>query len=133
MFGERFRVDLVPIPLRGLKVIIGMDWLGANGAMIDCECQLVGVRTPSGGELVIHGERASQGPTLCSAVRTRRLLHHGSSGFLAYVSDMRVETSTDFGSVPVVQDFWHVSPEELPRVPPKELPGVPPIARHHTD
>ncbi|KAL7619259.1 hypothetical protein Lser_V15G01624 [Lactuca serriola] len=33
--GERFRVDLVLIPLRGLKVIVEMDWLGANGAMID--------------------------------------------------------------------------------------------------
>ena len=47
--GERFRVDLVPIPLQGLKVIIGIDWLGANGAMIDCERQLVRVRSPRGG------------------------------------------------------------------------------------
>ena len=52
-------VDLFPIPLRGLKVIIGMDWLGANGAMIDSKRQLVRVRIPSGGELVIHGEKAS--------------------------------------------------------------------------
>ncbi|XP_052621790.1 uncharacterized protein LOC128127358 [Lactuca sativa] len=28
---ERFRVDLVPIPQRGLKVIVGMEWLGAMG------------------------------------------------------------------------------------------------------
>ena len=34
--------------MRGLKVIIGMDWLEANGAMIACEHQLVRVRTPSG-------------------------------------------------------------------------------------
>ncbi|XP_052627606.1 uncharacterized protein LOC128134171 [Lactuca sativa] len=46
--GERFRVDLVPIPLRGLKVIIGMDWLGTNGAMINCERKIVRVRTPRG-------------------------------------------------------------------------------------
>ena len=59
LFGERFCVDLVLIPLRGLKVIVGMDWLGANGDMIDCERQLVRVQTLSGGELVIHGEGAS--------------------------------------------------------------------------
>ncbi|KAL7606504.1 uncharacterized protein LOC111918954 [Lactuca sativa] len=35
--GKRFRINLVPIPLQGLKVIVRMDWLGANGAMIDCE------------------------------------------------------------------------------------------------
>lgn len=29
---ERFRMDLVPIPLRGLKVIVGMDWLGPMGS-----------------------------------------------------------------------------------------------------
>ena len=53
LFDEQFSVDLVPIPLRGNKVIVGMDWLSPNGAMIDCEQQLVRVRTPSGGELVI--------------------------------------------------------------------------------
>ena len=36
MLEERFLVDLVPIPLRGSKVIIGMDWLGPNGAVINC-------------------------------------------------------------------------------------------------
>ncbi|XP_023772430.2 uncharacterized protein LOC111921072 [Lactuca sativa] len=48
ILGETFCIDLVPIPLRGLKVIVGMAWLGANRAMIDCERQLVRVRTPSG-------------------------------------------------------------------------------------
>ena len=40
-------------------------------------------------------------------------------GFLAYVSDIRMETVTDVGSVPVLQDFPDVFPEELPRVPPE--------------
>ena len=57
VFRERFSIDLIQIHLRGLKVIIGMDWMGPNGAMIDCECQLVRVRTPTRKELVIHGER----------------------------------------------------------------------------
>ena len=53
MYDERYLMDLVPIPLCGNKVIIGMDWLSPNGAVIDYEQQLVRVRTPSGGELVI--------------------------------------------------------------------------------
>ena len=100
MHGERFRVDLVPIPLRGLKVIIRMDWLGANGVMIDCERQLVRVRTPKGGELVIQGERASQGPTLCLAARARGFLQQGCMGFLAYVSDTQLEAVGDIDRVP---------------------------------
>ena len=45
LFGERCSIDLVSIPLRGSKGIIRMDWLGPNGAMIDCERQLVMVQT----------------------------------------------------------------------------------------
>ena len=37
LFNEQFFVDLVPIPLLGNKVIVGMDWLRPNEAMIDCE------------------------------------------------------------------------------------------------
>ena len=36
LFEERYLIDLVPIPLRGNKVIIGMDWLSPNWAVIDC-------------------------------------------------------------------------------------------------
>lgn len=137
VLGERFRVDLVPISLRRLKVIVGMDWLGANGAMIDCERHLVRIRTQNGGELVIHGERASRGPTLCSAARYRRFLQQVCTGFLAYVSDSRVKTIMDVGSVPMVQDFRDVFPEELPGMPPERqvefridlVSGAAPIAK----
>ena len=88
LFGERFPIDLNLIPLRGLKVIIGIDWLGANGAMIDCEHQLVRVRTPSGGELVIHGEREREPRMGQPSVRMQ-----GLGGF--YRKDVR--------------DFWLIS------------------------
>lgn len=103
MFCERFLINMVLVPLRGLKVIIKRDWLGPNGYVIDYERQLVRVRTPSGGELVIHGERASHGPTLYSAMRARRLLQQGCSWFLAYVSDSRAETMVELSKVPIVR------------------------------
>lgn len=34
MFSKRYSIDLVMIPMRGKKFIVGM--LGPNGAMIDC-------------------------------------------------------------------------------------------------
>ena len=37
LFDEHFSMDLVPIPLRGNKVIMGMDWLSPTGAVIDYE------------------------------------------------------------------------------------------------
>ena len=63
MFCERLSIDFVSIPLIGSKVIIGMDSLGPNGAMIDFQWQQLRVRTPSEGELVISGERASHVPS----------------------------------------------------------------------
>ena len=36
LYEECYLVDLVPILMRGNKVIIGMDWLSPNGAVIDC-------------------------------------------------------------------------------------------------
>lgn len=38
-------------------------------------------------------------------------------GFLEYISDTRVNTTTDVGSVSVVQEFRVVFPKGLPRVP----------------
>ena len=73
-------MDLGPILLRGSKVIIDMDWLSPNGVEIECAQQLVRVRTPSGGELVILGERSQRGPTLCSAAKARRYLQQGLLG-----------------------------------------------------
>lgn len=37
LFDQQFSVDLVPIPLRGNKVIVGMDWLSPNGEVIECK------------------------------------------------------------------------------------------------
>jgi len=34
--GRRFKVNLVCLPLEGLNVILGMDWLSNNHIMIDC-------------------------------------------------------------------------------------------------
>ena len=89
MYDECYVIDLVPTPLHGNKFIVGMDWLSPNGAVIDCEHQLLRVRSPSGGELVVQGERAQRDPVLCSAARARHYLHEGCSGFVAYVMGTR--------------------------------------------
>ena len=74
LYREKYPIYLVPIPLRENKVIVWMDWLTPNGEMIDCGLQLVYVRTPSGGELVIHGDGAQREATLCSVSRDRHYL-----------------------------------------------------------
>ena len=48
LFSEQYLVDLVPILFHGNNIIVDMDWLSPNEAVIDCEQQLVRVRTTSG-------------------------------------------------------------------------------------
>ena len=34
--GRKYRVNLICLPMEGLDVILGMDWLSANHILIDC-------------------------------------------------------------------------------------------------
>ena len=34
--GQRYKVNLICLPLQELEVILGMDWLSANCILIDC-------------------------------------------------------------------------------------------------
>ncbi|CAH1421825.1 unnamed protein product [Lactuca virosa] len=118
MFSERYPFELVPIPLRGNKFIVGMDWLSLNWAVNDCERQLVRVRTPSGGELVVNGEGAQCGPVLCSAPRPSRYLYQGYSTFATYVMDTREKGKALVDDVPIVREYPNMFPEDFPGVPP---------------
>ncbi|KAJ9542555.1 hypothetical protein OSB04_029061 [Centaurea solstitialis] len=136
--GVKFSIDLIPIAMKELCVIVGMDWLDSVEATINCRYKQVWVRTPSGGELVIQGNTSRHGAALRSIGRARRHYQHGSRGLLAFVRDTRevgpVKTAAD---VPVVQDYADVFPEELPGIPPERqvefridlVPGATPVAK----
>ncbi|KAI3522357.1 hypothetical protein L1887_00076 [Cichorium endivia] len=138
IYDVKFTLDLIPTPMREISVVVGMDWLGRQHALIDCKQQLIRVRTPSGGELIIHGERKKGRTAFCSAARARKHLQHGCVGYLAYVTDGRIdEKKKTVYDVPVVSEFPDVFPEDLPGIPPERqvefkidlVPGAAPIAR----
>ena len=35
--GHRFKVNLICLPMEGLDVILGMDWLSSNHVVIGCD------------------------------------------------------------------------------------------------
>ena len=130
--GVKFPIDLIPIVMKEINVIVGMDWLGRNQTMIDCDRQLIRVQTPSGGE----GRKGKA--TICSATKARRYLQHECMGFLAYVTEGQTEKRRmTFTEVPVVRDFSDVFPEDLPGIPPDRqvefrtdlIPGAAPVAK----
>ncbi|XP_071715005.1 uncharacterized protein [Rutidosis leptorrhynchoides] len=117
-FGTvKFDIDLVPISLGEFDVLVGMDWLDHNRANLDCHEKFVRVRTPTAGELIMYGEARKHLVPICTYDRAHRLVSSGGMTYLAHVVDTRDEPPS-IKSIPVVNEFEDVFPDDLPGVPP---------------
>ena len=115
--GQKLEVDLVPLPLQMFDVILGMDFLTKYQALIDCYKKKVEFQMPVGGKIVFRGERGSEHYSMVSALTARRMMRKGCEAFLAYVIDTEKE-GQNLDSLPVVNEFVDVFPEDLPGLPP---------------
>ncbi|GJV85937.1 reverse transcriptase domain-containing protein [Tanacetum coccineum] len=60
ILGHPFNIDLMPVELGSFNVIIGMDWLANNHAMIVCDEKIV--RIPFRDEIqIVQGDRSDKG------------------------------------------------------------------------
>ncbi|KAL0562072.1 hypothetical protein IC582_002522 [Cucumis melo] len=134
--GHVIEVTLIVLDMLDFDVILGMDWLAANHASIDCSRKEVTFNPPSLASFKFKGGGSKSLPQIISAIRASKLLSQGTWGILASVVDTR-EADVSLSSEPVVRDYPDVFPEELPRLPPHrevefaiELePGTVPISR----
>src|SRR5581483_11393186 len=138
IFGVQFSINLIPVPMNGIDVIVGIDWMFPNRATTDVAGQLVRIQNPSGGELIVHGKGRRMHTLFCSVAKARKYFQRGGSGFLAYVmADQKEEGKLTVAEVPVVIEYPDVFPEDLPGLPPDRqiefgidlMPGSAPIAR----
>ncbi|KAJ9539497.1 hypothetical protein OSB04_032230 [Centaurea solstitialis] len=136
--GVKFSIDLIPIPMREIQVVVGMDWLRRNGANVDCENCRVVVRNPSGGELTILGDVSKRLPRVCSLAKARSYVLRGGTSYLVYlIGDQGESKKKTVQDVPVVCEFPDVFPEDLPGIPPERqvefridlVPGAAPVAK----
>jgi len=58
--GRRFKVNLVCLPLEGLEVILGMNWLSINHVVLDCGRRKIVFPETEGIELVTSGEAVKE-------------------------------------------------------------------------
>ncbi|KAJ9563166.1 hypothetical protein OSB04_008326 [Centaurea solstitialis] len=136
--GVEFKIDLIPIPMREINVVVGVDWLSRNGGHIDCEFERVVIQKPSGGELTILSERRKRPPKLFTLAKARKHVLRGGCSFFAYVVDSQAETRKKaVADVPVVSEYPDVFPDDLPGIPPERqvefridlVPGAAPVAK----
>ncbi|KAL0537629.1 hypothetical protein IC582_026612 [Cucumis melo] len=134
--GHVIEVTLLVLDMLDFDVILGMDWLAANDASIDCSRKEVTFNPPSMASFKFKGGGSRSLPQVISAIRASKLLSQGTWGILASMVDTR-EVDVSLSSEPVVRDYPDVFPEELPGLPPHrevefaiELePGTVPISR----
>ncbi|KAL0546377.1 hypothetical protein IC582_016285 [Cucumis melo] len=110
-------VTLLVLDMQDFDVILGMDWLSANHANIDCFGKKVVFNPPSGSNFKFRGAGIVCLPKVISAMKASKLLSQGTWGILASVVDTR-ELEVSLSSEPLVREYPDVFPDELPRLPP---------------
>ena len=105
--------DLILLEIQEFDVILGMDWLAAYHANVDCYKKEVVFCIPSQLEFVFHGSKESLMPNVISSIHANQLLRKGCKGYLAYVVDNQKER-IKIDDIPIVRDFVDVFPEDLP-------------------
>ncbi|GKE26403.1 putative reverse transcriptase domain-containing protein [Tanacetum coccineum] len=143
LLGHLFNIDLIPIDLGSFDVIIGMDWLAKNHAVIVCDEKIV--RIPYENEiLIVQGDKSDKDKkstlSIMSCVKAQKYMEKGCQLFLAQVTVKENKDKSEekrLEGVPTVQDFPEVFLEDLPGLPPTRqvefqidlVPGVAPVAR----
>ena len=114
--GNELLADLILLEIQEFDVILGMDWLAAYHANVDCYKKEVVFCVPGRPEFVFHGSRESLVPNVISAIHANKLLRKGCKGYLAYVVNNQKE-GIKIDDIPIVRDFVDVFPEDLPGLP----------------
>ncbi|XP_072078172.1 uncharacterized protein [Arachis hypogaea] len=116
-----YLADLVCLPLVGLDIILGMDWLNENRVLLDCF------------------ERKVIFPS--QSIRDTRDLPRSSEDTstrqeYALLNSVKADSHREFCEIPVVQDFLDIFLEDIPSFPPTRevefsielMPGTGPIS-----
>ncbi|GKB10472.1 retrotransposon protein, putative, ty1-copia subclass, partial [Tanacetum coccineum] len=86
LLGHPFNIDLMPVDLGSFDVIIGMDWLAKNHAVIVCDEKIV--RIPYGNKiLIVQGDKSDKEKkstlSIISCVKAQKYMEKGCQLFLA--------------------------------------------------
>ena len=113
---REFLADLITLPFREFDLILGMDWLSKNRAIVDCGQKTVVLRCSDQTEVIVQGIGSSVMSNVISTMQARRFMRKGCETFLAVILDSK-RSQVDVEKIPVVREFPDVFPEELPGIP----------------
>jgi len=125
MFGRDFEVDLVCLPLSGMDVILGMNWLEHNHVHINCFSKSVYFSST---------EEESEVEFL--STKQLKQLERDEILMFSLMASLSVENQAVIDKLQVVCEFPEVFPDEIPDVPPERevefsidlVPGTKPVS-----
>ncbi|GJU51050.1 putative reverse transcriptase domain-containing protein [Tanacetum coccineum] len=130
-----FEIDLMLIELGTFDVIIGMDWLAEQDAVIVCGKKVV--RIPCRNKtLVVEGDKGPSRLKFISCIKARKYIERGCQIFVVQVTEKKSKEKR-LEDVPVIHDFPKVFPNYFPGLPPPRqvdfridlVPRAAPVAR----
>nr|XP_029149674.1 uncharacterized protein LOC112757183 [Arachis hypogaea] len=126
--GRDFVHDLICLPMVGLEMILGFDWLSKNQILLDCFERII--------QFVPEGEN---GAVVATGYYLNSVMVHCSGeecqGYILFAADA-LGDAQNLDQIPVVRDFPEVFPEDIPDFPPQReiefvielVPGAGPVS-----
>ena len=92
-----------------------MDWLSKHRAIVYCGQKTVVLRCSDQTEVIVQGIRKSAMSNVISAMQARKFMRKGCETFFSVILDSK-RGQINVEKIPVVREFPHVFPEELPGI-----------------
>ncbi|TYK21995.1 DNA/RNA polymerases superfamily protein [Cucumis melo var. makuwa] len=115
--GISLLVDLLTLELQRIDVILGMNFLFAHYASMNCHRKEVVFRKPGFAQVVFRGMRKVVSRSSISVLKAKKLLKKGCTAFLAHIVVVQREKLKP-EDVPVVKEFLNVFSNNLSGLPP---------------
>ena len=124
--GRISTVDLVCLPMKGIDIIIGMNWLSANDIILDCKRKIIS----------LADDFLSRKPQPSSTVQIEKPIRESCLAYMVFFS-IQAEVEEGIEDIEVVNEFPEVFPKEMTGLPPERevefsidlVPGTEPISK----
>ncbi|GJZ72625.1 putative reverse transcriptase domain-containing protein [Tanacetum coccineum] len=116
LLNHLFIIDLMPIELGTFDVVIGMDWLVDQDAIIICGKKVVHIPVKNK-TLVVEGDHSTSRLKIISCIKASKYIERGHQLFVAHVTEKEPKEKC-LEDVPVIRNFPEVFPDELSGLPP---------------
>ncbi|XP_075515829.1 uncharacterized protein LOC142550636 [Primulina tabacum] len=102
--NQPFSADLIQLIMVDFDIILGMDWLAKNNAIVDCKGKKVKLLTAEQKEIVFHG-KSKERKLLLSAAQAWKAMKSGEDIYLAMVSEIKEEVELSLEDIPIAREF----------------------------